>query len=191
MGEIAEGVVYSIRCRESGCQYVGSTMDFAGRRRRHLYDLRKGRHHSRYLQRLFDKRGVDGVEFTAIEDGIDEAELLAREAYHIARLTPAFNGAQPGPTRRGAKQTEACKAKVSAANRGRVRTAEFRAALSRTLVGNQRAAGNQSARKVTEAVLERIRTMRAEGLGFRKIAASLGLDKKTIKVNFRGTTWAK
>lgn len=49
--------VYVITCIPTGRFYVGSSENIAKRKHRHLRDLRRGKHHNDFLQRVFNKYG--------------------------------------------------------------------------------------------------------------------------------------
>lgn len=49
--------VYQIVCIPTGRFYVGSSDDIPKRKRRHLRDLRRGKHHNAFLQRVYNKYG--------------------------------------------------------------------------------------------------------------------------------------
>lgn len=184
MGEIADisGLIYRITCKTNGRCYVGSTTNLALRKRQHLHLLRAGRHHSLHLQRAFEKYGEVSIAWDVIEDV--SGDLLAAEARAIRALKPAFNSGDAHPTRLGARQSAACKSKVSAANTGRRHTPEARVAISASLRGNRRAAGNANARKVTPEIRAEIHRLAGDGLGSYRIAKVVGLSKKTI-INVR------
>lgn len=68
--------------------YIGSSKDVDKRFKRHLRDLRKGRHHNIYLQRSWGKYGGEFFKFEVIEE---TADLFPREQYWIDFLKPAYN----------------------------------------------------------------------------------------------------
>lgn len=53
---MAKIYVYRIICKESGKFYIGSTINYASRKDRHLRSLRNGEHHNSLLQKLYDRR---------------------------------------------------------------------------------------------------------------------------------------
>jgi hypothetical protein len=63
--EIKTGV-YLIRNVSDNNIYIGSTLDFIKRKRKHLYDLNRQKHHSYKLQSAFDKQGEEDFEFYVI-----------------------------------------------------------------------------------------------------------------------------
>lgn len=83
--------VYRIKNISNNDCYIGSSLNFKERKRRHFRDLEKGKHHSIVLQRAFNKYGRDEFEFEILETGIDRNELLQREQYFIDTLNPKYN----------------------------------------------------------------------------------------------------
>lgn len=111
------GVIYYIRCKNNGRVYVGSTMRKPNQRfLEHLHYLRKGTHHSKHLQRVYDKYGEASLEHLVVETVDDDNVLLAREQFHIWRFDETMNGAPVSDSIYAAH----------AANRGRVMPAEER-----------------------------------------------------------------
>ena len=80
------GVIYVIECAGNGKRYVGSTSRRPNQRRlEHLHHLRGGSHHSKRLQRCFNKYGEDSLAFSVVETVDDLNMLLPREQFHIWR----------------------------------------------------------------------------------------------------------
>lgn len=186
MGDIADmrGAVYKITCTANGRTYIGSTVDFPSRRRRHIHLLRRGMHHSLHLQRSYDKHGEQAITFEIIDDGVPVATLLDRESCLIRSLKPAFNSSSVNATRLGAKQSSECKAKVSRANKGRSHSPESKTKISSSMVGNTNAKGNTSRRMVTPEIKGMILSLAAGGMGSYRIGKLVGLSKKTV-INVR------
>ena len=82
--------IYCIRNSVNNKRYVGSAKNLASRYRAHKCDLRKGRHHSPYLQNSWLKHGSDIFEFVVLETCAVE-ELIPREQYWIDSLRPEYN----------------------------------------------------------------------------------------------------
>lgn len=78
--------IYQIRHIESGKVYVGSAAEPRKRYAIHLTLLRKGRHHSRYLQNAWNKYGEDAFVFEIIEPVLFVEDLITREQYWIDGL---------------------------------------------------------------------------------------------------------
>lgn len=73
--------VYKIECVPTGRYYVGSSCDIRKRKRRHLKDLRLGKHHNAFLQRVFDKYGEDSLVFKIKRTETAEDALLLEQHY--------------------------------------------------------------------------------------------------------------
>jgi group I intron endonuclease len=92
---MTEMAVYQILFKPEGLAYVGSTTDLKRRWRRHRNDLARGTHHSRYLQRLWNKYGADAFEWSVLEAVLSESQLLATELVWVKQLNPALNTITP------------------------------------------------------------------------------------------------
>jgi hypothetical protein len=80
--------VYCIYNTVNGKFYIGSTVNFYKRYRQHIIDLKRKKHHSIYLQRAFDKYGLDAFEFKTIEI-VDDCNLLrSKEQTYLFSLNP-------------------------------------------------------------------------------------------------------
>ena len=89
-GDMAEGVIYAIRCSAGSRIYVGQTRHINARRRDHFAKLRRGVHANRYLQNAFFKYGPEEFNFCVLEK-VAAALLDARERHWIA----FFNSTDP------------------------------------------------------------------------------------------------
>lgn len=120
------GVIYTITCSENGKTYVGSTMRLPNQRRlEHLHHLRKGKHHSRYLQHAYSKHGEESLTFRVVEVVEDLNMLLPREQFHIWRVEGScLNSAEVSDSVHCAR----------IANTGRIQGAEERARRSVSLL---------------------------------------------------------
>jgi len=63
--------------------YIGSAMKFSKRKNLHLHNLRKGKHHSKYLQNSYNKHGEDVFVFKVLEYVEDENNLLKVEQKYL------------------------------------------------------------------------------------------------------------
>ena len=143
------GGVYQILNTVNGKRYIGSTSSFARRLKRHKHDLLEGSHHSRALQRAWDKYGEAAFEFekmlicASANTQFFEQRAIERykPEYNIAKnATAPMLGRNHSPATRakmsallvgntrtkGHKQTPEHKQNISVATSGRVRTAEHR-----------------------------------------------------------------
>lgn len=126
--------VYAICNKENGKQYIGSSVTIEKRWQRHKTDLRGGIHHSRYLQRAWNKRGEESFDFVVIKhvapDKILEAEqeMLDKNLGEYNVSPTAANclgvkhdpevGRARGEKRRGRKMSEECRRNMSEARKG-------------------------------------------------------------------------
>lgn len=70
--------VYKITCLPTGKIYVGSSVDIRTRWSQHYNLLRRGEHHSKYLQLAWDKYGEPAFELTVLEC-VDPSRLIEAE----------------------------------------------------------------------------------------------------------------
>ena len=80
--------IYRIRNLINEKIYIGSAVDFVVRWRVHLHQLRRGIHHSKYLQNSWNKHGKKKFVFEIIEIIEDKTKLLEREQFYLDTLTP-------------------------------------------------------------------------------------------------------
>ena len=186
MGEVANDkvVVYSLTI--NGSCYIGGTTSFYKRMSEHRSALRHKKHFCIPLQEAVDSDSIESVKVSILEKDIPLDELLEREDYWIKERKPEFNSLE-GATRKGVRNSEEARRKISEALTGRERSEEFKQNLSKTLQGNTRAVGNTSRRKVTPEIYNKVLDLKEkEGLGCRRIAKAVGLSKKTILNIFNG-----
>lgn len=156
-------VIYAIKNKVNGKTYIGSTNNFYYRKSGHLSSLRKGRHHSPILQRAFNKYGESAFDFVILERVSDPTQLMVREQKYLDLFKPPYNIAPASdrpPSQKGRVFTEAHKANMSAALKGRVSpmkgkkfTAQHRANLSAARKGHGRPFGYHP----TEEAIENMR----------------------------------
>jgi group I intron endonuclease len=111
--------VYILTCAANGRIYIGSAANFAERWRIHRRDLNAGKHHSRQLQRAWDKYGPDAFTFEILEMVADSGQLLAAEQRWLDQLRPfekgvGFNTCPLAASRLGTKMREESKVRQSA-----------------------------------------------------------------------------
>lgn len=83
-------VIYGIRTRHNNKVYVGSSKDYAKRVNTHLNALKRNKHHNIWLQRVYNKYGINNFYFFIIES-INKEDLLTVEAYYISCNTSGYN----------------------------------------------------------------------------------------------------
>jgi group I intron endonuclease len=74
--------IYKILNTKNNKVYIGQTKDYDKRIREHIRYLKNNTHQNKYLQRTYNKYGVDIFEFSLIEE-CSEKELTIREQYWI------------------------------------------------------------------------------------------------------------
>lgn len=148
--------IYCIRNALSGRIYVGSAVKLQRRWYLHCSLLRRGKHHSQTLQRSWFKHGPSAFSFEVLEIIEDRSQLVEREQHWIDALNSTcprtgYNIAPKAGTSLGRKHPPEVRALMSAQRLGRKlppRTAEHRANLSASRIGNQWSRGH---RKTDEA----------------------------------------
>lgn len=167
--------VYAIINRGNGKMYIGSARNVEARWRAHRNLLRKGRHHSFYLQRAWDKHGETGFVLQVLERVEDASTLRAVEQrwinfyggssgdYGYNTHPVAAGGQLPGwtpPPDSLAKQRD----------------------------GRRRGEGNVKAR-LTENQVKEICARYAAGESVRRIAPDYGVHITTVVLIVQGKTW--
>jgi hypothetical protein len=84
--------------------YIGSTSKIQKNNRRthhgfykrfydHTRSLNIGNHHSKYLQNVVNKHGIDGLIFNILEicDNLSQKEIFEKEQYYITKHKPVYN----------------------------------------------------------------------------------------------------
>lgn len=99
--------------------YIGSSIDYSGRKRCHLRMLRNNKHHSFVLQKHYNKYGENDMAFAVIEIVPDRSKLITREQYHLDKLNPVFNICKTAGNTLGVRPSEETRAKLSAWQIGR------------------------------------------------------------------------
>jgi group I intron endonuclease len=83
--------IYQIQSKlKPGNIYIGSSVNIQHRWTEHLSNLKKNKHHSRKLQRHFNKYGLEDLQFSVLL-GCDKEDLLKIEQYFLDSYDPYFN----------------------------------------------------------------------------------------------------
>lgn len=124
-------------------EYIGSTsvnyrnkpssIGFWCRFGTHLSLLRNGKHHSKFLQRVVNKYGINGVRFEIIEICNPE-DSLKREQYYIDLRSPEYNSVKKVVHSSGYKMTNEQKDKIRQAKK-KPMSLQARKRLSQSLKG--------------------------------------------------------
>lgn len=106
--------VYEIVCIVTGKRYIGSTAkSFRSRFGSHKCELRAGKHHSRHLQRAWNKHGEGAFQFNPLIF-CEPNEVLTYEQMLIEAFNPEFNISPTAGNAFGVKHTEETRRKYSA-----------------------------------------------------------------------------
>jgi group I intron endonuclease len=100
--------------------YIGSAENINDRWACHLTGLKKHNHHSRKLQRHYDKYGLGDLQFSVLL-GCDKDDLLKTEQYFIDSYNPYFNICKIAGSNIGVKRSEETKNKLRIAFAGKKR----------------------------------------------------------------------
>jgi group I intron endonuclease len=109
---MANSAIYSIKNITTEQLYIGSAVNFDGRKNMHLSQLRKNTHGNSRLQKSFNKYGESSFLFNILEPVIDVNLLIKREQYYIDTLLPFFNIAKIAGSSLGIKRTDEFKKKI-------------------------------------------------------------------------------
>lgn len=133
MGSISQTPsIYQFRHIESGKVYVGSATNPRTRRHTHVSALRRGAHHSEYLQHAWNKYGEDAFVFEIIEPVLFVEDLIVREQYWIDTLRASqrkygFNISPTAGSPRGTKHREETRVHFSSLRKSEGANPELRA----------------------------------------------------------------
>lgn len=76
-----KSAIYQIVCNTNNKVYIGSSVNPLERFRKHKEALKRGKHHSIYLQKMFNKYGIDSLEFSILEHCEPEYLLDVEQDY--------------------------------------------------------------------------------------------------------------
>ena len=114
--------IYQILCIPTGKVYIGSAINIRKRWQDHASGLRAQRHHSRYLQRAWNKYGETAFEFTIIEH-VSAAFLIEREQHWLDTLQSykrnnGFNSYSIAGSPLGYTMSDESRQRISESHRG-------------------------------------------------------------------------
>jgi group I intron endonuclease len=118
MADSTDSGIYEIVNLTNGKRYIGSAKSFARRWYMHRRELGIGKHHSRHLQRSWDRHGADAFAFRVLEL-CAVSDLIDREQEALDSLRPAYNISRVAGSTLGVKYTAQGRANVSAALKGK------------------------------------------------------------------------
>ena len=97
--------VYEIVNTLNQHRYIGSTVDFDKRWRMHKNQLKKGKHHSIYLQRAWNKYGEDVFQFNIMVIAKGKKYRLLIEQKLLDNYEPKYNLCPTAGSRQGDKSS--------------------------------------------------------------------------------------
>lgn len=111
--------IYSIQSiKKPGEFYIGSAINIDERWKRHLNELRKGKHGNKHLQNHFNKYGENDLRFFLLEE-CKHIELLKLEQWYIDETQPTFNICADAGSRFGVVCSFATREKIKRAAKHR------------------------------------------------------------------------
>lgn len=110
--------IYSITHLKTGNFYIGSAKNFNKRWSAHICHLKKNKHHSPYLQNIYNKYGIESLQFNIIEI-CPIQNLLSREQFYLDNLKPRFNTLKIAGSSLGHKMTLRARANISSGRKGK------------------------------------------------------------------------
>jgi group I intron endonuclease len=149
MPYMAKSGVYLIRNKNNNKVYVGSSATIVTRWNMHRSQLRRGVHHTPYLQRSWELHGEGAFEFVIFMDRVPPEKLIAAEnsamalfagaTYNFAPAAGSKLGMKTGPfseehrrkigdAQRGKEVSQETRAKISVAHKGKTLSPEHKAA---------------------------------------------------------------
>ena len=165
--------IYIITNKTNGKFYIGSSVKIEQRWVQHKSDLRLEKHHSRHLQRAYDKYGDNAFEFRILEEVKDAQRLLIREQHYLDTLTPyqrdvGYNSVKNAHNCLGFKHTKESKKKMSESRKGTKRSEETKMKMSES--GKARFANNPVSDETRQKMSEAQRGRKASAETRRKMS---------------------
>ena len=175
--------IYAIVHRATRDMYVGSAINIARRWRRHKNELNNNKHYCYHLQNSYLKNGSSAFDWEIIEFVDSKSALIQREQFWVDFFKPIYNKRLVVNSPLGTKHSEETRAKMSAAAKGRVFSAEHKANISKAKKGVCTTSDNQ--RRILSE-LAKTKVFSDEGRA--KISASLLGNKRAAAKSLKGQT---
>lgn len=210
LGDLPENLntgIYEILNVKNGRRYIGSAVNVSKRWREHLRQLEEGKHHSRFMQRCWNKNGSDCFVFRVVL-ACDKENLLMYEQAFLDFHAPEYNSAKVAGSQLGYRHSEATRAKMRASRpkgfspmKGRrhkdstkqkiseSKTGVKLGSYSRDRVEKTAAAMRKSKGALTEEQVRKVRRLRASGLTYVKVAEEVGCSWYVVADIMRGKSF--
>lgn len=132
--------IYAITHIDSGKLYIGSAVNIGQRWANHLNLLNRNKHHSIYLQRSWNKYGIEAFSFTVLEVVNDIVNLIQEEQKWIdvyKSYVPdyGYNRCPIAGSSQGRKQSEETRKKISEKKSGVKMSPEQRKNMGKARIG--------------------------------------------------------
>lgn len=109
--------------------YIGSTVNFRIRKKCHLRELKKNKHHSYKIQKHYNKYGKDDLVFSLLLS-CERSELLNKEQFFIDSMNPFLNVLKIAGSSMGRVVSEETRRRISEGNKGKKLSDEARKNIS-------------------------------------------------------------
>jgi group I intron endonuclease len=136
MERLSDSGIYEILNTVSGDRYIGQASNFTKRWSKHRRMLQAGAHDNQHLQNAWNKYGECAFSFRVVER-CEKAVITAAEQRWMDFHQPAYNKAPAAGSRAGVPSSPETRAKISAAHKGRQKSAEHQAAITLALRGRK------------------------------------------------------
>lgn len=159
-------VVYKIENLKNGKIYVGSSSKFEKRKKRHIEDLKSGKHHCKPLQSAVKKYGIDNFVFHVLDkfECYNVRQILEREQYYIDLLKPEYNICKIAGSQLGTKRSEEFRKRCSELTKGKptwnkglktgAQSDSIRLKRSKSMMGKQKS--EKERQKIRDKVSKRV-----------------------------------
>ena len=124
--------IYGIVNKLNGKKYIGSAVNFYKRKSLHLKQLTEKCHHSKYLQRAWNKYGGINFEFIILERVDSKENLIPREQWWLDNSNNEYNVCKTAGSPLGVKRSKATKDKCRLAHLGKNISDEHKANIRKT-----------------------------------------------------------
>jgi group I intron endonuclease len=107
--------IYQIENKITKDVYIGSSINFNIRKNQHINKLRRGKHHSIFLQAAFDKYEEANFEIKILEE-CSKCNIKDKEQFWIDLIKPLYNMCKKAYSTKGRKMTQETKEKLRKIN---------------------------------------------------------------------------